>query len=410
VLSDWLLVVTGVLLVVGVARIGADVATRLRQPRIAGQLVLLVCIGPTVLGGQIDGVVDGAQATGAVGALFPPLSVDVLAVLGSLGLVLYVLLIGLTIDPLPMARRAGTIALLVVAIAAATTAVALVAAPWLRQDGGWAAPTAGATAFALALSAALVANGVPVVARILEEHGLLRTQLGAITISAGACVTTVALAASGVAIKGADGAAMQRFGLVIVAAAVLVAIVTAVATAHHHRLGPGAAVAGLLGLAVAAGAAGERLLGTALVGPLVVGIAVHGSGAAATFVEERLGAVVRGSLLPIFLGFAALHTNLRELGPDVFVPVAAMLLAVMAAKLAAGYGAARATGFSPGDAGALAATLQCGGVMTIAISLAVLDAGLITTRLHAALTLAGLVTTVLAGPLLERARPAAAIS
>lgn len=408
-LSEGLLVVTGILLVVGVARVGAHVATRLRQPRIAGQLVLLVCIGPTVLGGQIDGVVDGARATGVVGALFPPLTVDVLAVLGALGLVLYFLLIGLTIDPRPMARQAGTIALLAVAVSAATTAVALVAAPWLRHDGGWAAPTAGATVFALALSAALVANGVPVVARILEEHGLLRTQLGAITISAGACVTTVALVASGVAIKGGDAGAMQGFVLVIAAAAVLVAIVTAAATAHHHRLAPGVAVGGLLGLAIAAGAAGESLLGTALVGPLVVGIAAHGTGAAARFIEERLGAVVRGSLLPIFLGFAALHTNLRELEPDVFLPVAAMLLAVMAAKLAAGYGVARATGFSPADAGALAATLQCGGVMTIAISLAVLDAGLITTRLHAALTLAGLVTTVVAGPLLERARPAAAI-
>jgi hypothetical protein len=65
-------------------------------------------------------------------------------------------------------------------------------------------------------------------------------------------------------------------------------------------------------------------------------------------------------------------------------------------------------GLSRSDAGAVAALLQCGGTMTVAISLAVLDGGLITPRTHAALMLCGLVTTVLAGPLLRRGRPAVA--
>jgi Kef-type K+ transport system membrane component KefB len=147
-------------------------------------------------------------------------------------------------------------------------------------------------------------------------------------------------------------------------------------------------------------------LGTALVGPLVVGILADGAGATAAFVEARLGTVVRELLLPVFLGFAALHTNLRELGPGVLAPVAVILVAVTAVKLAAGYAAGRVAGCSRADAGALAAMLQCGGIMTIAISLAVLDAGLITTRLHAALTLLGLLTTVVAGPLLALARRA----
>jgi Kef-type K+ transport system membrane component KefB len=193
-----------------------------------------------------------------------------------------------------------------------------------------------------------------------------------------------------------------------VGAAVLVGVGAAVVRSHGHRLVPGLAVVLLVGGAVAAGAAGQRLLGTALLGPLVVGIAVHGDGAASSSVEARLGGLVRNVLLPVFLGVAALHTNLRDLGADVLAPVAAILAAVVAVKLAAGYGVARAAGFSPGDAGAVAASLQCGGTMTIAISLAVLDGGLITARTHAALMLGGLVTTVLAGPLLRRGRPVVA--
>jgi Kef-type K+ transport system membrane component KefB len=408
--SEWLLAPVGLALIVAVAYAGAQLATRLGQPRIAGQIVAVVLVGPTVLGGQIDGVVDGARATGAVGALFPAETVDVLSVVGALGLVLYMLLVGLAIDPRPMARRAGTIALSAVAISAATTAVALVAAPWLRDMGGWQGPSADGRAFALALTAALVANGVPVVARILEERELLRTTIGTITISAAACITTLALVVSGVAVKGGDLGAAERFVLVLAGVAALVAVLAAAKRAYRHPVAPGLAVALLLVLAIGAGVAGRSLLGTALVGPLVVGILADGAGSAAAFAEARLGGFVREVLLPVFVGFAALHTNLRELGPDVLAPVVAILVAVTAVKLAAGYAAARVAGCSRADAGALAAMLQCGGIMTIAISLAVLDAGLITTRLHAALTLVGLVTTVVAGPLLALARRAEPVS
>ncbi|MEA2128887.1 MAG: hypothetical protein QOJ85_1778 [Solirubrobacteraceae bacterium] len=406
--SDWLLAAAGLVLVVGVGRIGGALATRAGQPQIAGEMVAVVFIGPTVLGGQVDGVVDGAAATGAVGTLFPPASVDLLTVVGSLGLVLYMLLVGLTIDPRPMARRGGAIALLTIAVSGATAVVAVLAAHWLQSGGGWAGTSAAGAGFALALAAALIANGVPVVARILEDRGLLRTELGALIIASGACVTTLALSISGVAVKGGDAGAAGRFGLVLVAAAALVVIGAAVVRSHGHRLVPGLAVVLLVGGAVAAGAAGQRLLGTALLGPLLVGIAVHGDGAPASSVEARLGGLVRNVLLPVFLGVAALHTNLRDLGPDVLPPVAAILAAVIAVKLAAGYGAARVVSLSRSDAGAVAALLQCGGTMTVAISLAVLDGGLITPRTHAALMLCGLVTTVLAGPLLRRGRPAVA--
>jgi Kef-type K+ transport system membrane component KefB len=406
VLSEWPLAAGGLVLVVVVARIGGALAARVGQPQIAGQLVAVVFIGPTMLGGQIAGVVEGAAATGAVGGLFPPVSVDLLTVVGSLGLILYMLLVGLTIDPRPMVRRGGTIALLTLAVSAATAAVAVVAAGWMGGDGGWKGTAAAGAGFALALSAALIATGVPVVARILEERGLLRTELGALIIASGASVTTLALSLSGVAVTGGDAGAAGRFVLILAAGTALVGIAAALGRSHGRRLVPGAAVTLLVGLAVAAGVAGESLLGTALLGPLLVGVLARGDGRSASSVEACLGGLVRGLLLPVFLGVAALHTNLRELGPAVLAPVAAILAAVIAVKLAAGYGAARATGFSRGDAGAVAASLQCGGTMTIAISLAVLNADLITTRTHAALMLSGLVTTVLTGPLLHRGRPA----
>jgi Kef-type K+ transport system membrane component KefB len=162
------------------------------------------------------------------------------------------------------------------------------------------------------------------------------------------------------------------------------------------------AVGVLLAIALASGITGRGLIGTVLIGPLIVGIAVRNAGFSAVFLEEHLGAVVRGVLLPVFLGVAALHTNLRELRVEMLLPVAGLIAAVVLLKLGGATASARAVGLDRGQARVMGAMLQCGGIMTIAVSLDVLQAGIITTRTHAMLTLVGIVTTVTAGPLLAR--------
>ncbi len=402
---DWLLVVIDLALIVAVAQLGGAVAARLRQPRIAGEMLAVVCIGPTVLGGRIAELVPGQGGRGAVDALFPEPVVTVLALVGGLGLVLYMLLVGLTIDPAPLRRRAGAIGLLGAAIIGSMVALALVAGPWLVDDGGWKPAGVAQGAFVLALAAGLAANGVPIVARILEERGLMHTEVGAIVIISAAAVTGLALIASAVAIDGGDMAAGGRVGVRIAGGLLVLGLVLALARSRRIALPPALAVAVVLALAVASAVAGDRLISSALIGPLVVGVAVQAGGASARVVEARLGVVVRRVLLPVFLGVAALHTDLRELGSgDALGPALAVIVAVIAIKLAVGYPAARLAGFDAGEARAIGALLQCGGIMTIAISLDVLQAGVIGLRLHATLTLVGLISTLAAGPLLARAR------
>ena len=402
---DWLLVVIDLVLIVAVAQVGGSVAARLRQPRIAGEMTAVVCIGPTVLGGRIAEIVPGQSGRGAVDALFPEPVVTALALVGGLGLVLYMLLVGLTIDPAPLRRRAGAIGLLGAAIIGSMAALALVAGPWLVDAGGWKPAGATQAEFVLALAAGLAANGVPIVARILEERGLMHSEVGAIVIISAAAMTGLALVASAVAIDGGDMAASGHVGVRIVGGLLVLGLVLALARRRRIALPPALAVAAVLALAVASAVAGDRLISSALIGPLVVGVAVHASGATARVVEARLGFVVRRVLLPVFLGVAALHTDLRELaGGDVVGPALAIIVAVMVIKLAVGYPAARLAGFDAGEARAIGALLQCGGIMTIAISLDVLQAGVIGLRLHATLTLIGLISTLVAGPLLARAR------
>src|SRR5436190_915807 len=154
---------------------------------------------------------------------------------------------------------------LVLVVVAARCAGAL--AVRLGEPGvAWRGPDATSAAFGLGLSAALAAQGVPIAARILEERGLMRTSIGAIVIAAGASVTTLALVISGVAIRGGDRAAVAELALIVAAGAIVVAVAAPLARSRWMRLGPRAAVAALLLIALGAGFGGRALLGTVLVG------------------------------------------------------------------------------------------------------------------------------------------------
>ena len=398
---DWLLAVLDVAAIATVAWVGGLLGQRLGQPRIAGEMAAVFAAG-LLLGGQIADVVPGQEAGGRIADLFPDAAVAVVGVVGGLGLMLYMLLVGIMIDPAPIRGRAGAIALLVVSTLGSMAVLALVAGPLLVTAGGWKPAGVPDGAFVIALAAGLSVNGVPIVARILEDRAMAHSAVGAIVIVAAACVTGLALIGAAIAIDGGDALAGGRVALRVVGGLLVLALVLALVRSRRFAPSPTVAVAGAIALAVLSGVAGDALLSSLLVGPLAIGVAVRSGGATAAAVERCLGGVVRRVMLPVFLGLAALHTDLRELGADVLAPAGALLAAVIAIKFAIAYAAARAAGFATADARVIGALLQCGGVMTIALSLSMLDAHVIEPRLHATLTLVGLVSTIAAGPLLPR--------
>lgn len=399
---NWLLAVLDVAAIAAVAWLGGMLMRSVGQPRIAGEMAAVFAAG-LLLGGQIADVVPGQEAGGRIGDLFPGAAVTLVTVVGGLGLILYMLLIGITIDPGRMRERVGAITLLTASTIASMVLLALVAGPLLIEAGGWKPAGVGDGAFVIALAAGLAANGVPIVARVLEDRAMAHSTVAAIVIVAATCVTALALIGSAVAIDGGDVPAGGRVALRVGVGVLVLALVLALARWRRFALPPVVALVGVVALAVLSGLVGDALLSSLLIGPLVIGVAIRTGGATALAVERCLGGVVRRVMLPVFLALAALHTDLRELGAGVLAPVLALVAAVTVVKLAVGYAAARVAGFDAADARAIGALLQCGGIMTIAISLDVLDARVIDARMHATLTLIGLVSTIAAGPLLPRA-------
>lgn len=152
-----------------VARVFGALFVRLRQPRVIGEMVAGVALGPSVLGALAPGVGD---------YLFPPSVVDTLAVIAQVGLVLFMFTVGLELD-MDLVRGSGPSATLIshFSIVLPMSLGLLLALAVYSEIGA-----GDFVAFALFTGAAMAVTAFPVLARIIEDtrrcsRGTVRTDL-----------------------------------------------------------------------------------------------------------------------------------------------------------------------------------------------------------------------------------------
>ena len=160
------------------ARAGGVLFARAGQPAVIGELAAGVALGPTLLGalpGDPSSDLFGADAR------------HVLGLIGQLGLVLFMFTVGWDLD-LGVVRRRGAAAVTVsIASILLPFALGLALAPHLHGVHGTVAGRAVPFwPFALFIGASLALTAFPVLARILQETGLVATPLGGLVLSAAA--------------------------------------------------------------------------------------------------------------------------------------------------------------------------------------------------------------------------------
>ncbi|RUS17961.1 Sodium/hydrogen exchanger family-domain-containing protein [Endogone sp. FLAS-F59071] len=162
-----------VIVIVGFCRLLSIPLARIRQPTAIAEVLGGIILGPSVLGR-----IPNFQAT-----LFPSQSLPFINLMANLGLVLFLFLIGLEID-LNMVRQ-GTRRILSIAVCGMALPFALgvaVSYGLYNLESNKSVPFGS---FVLFLGVAMAITASPVLARILAELKLLKTNVGAITMSAG---------------------------------------------------------------------------------------------------------------------------------------------------------------------------------------------------------------------------------
>jgi len=388
-----------VAIVMIVARLFGLLAVKLGQPRVMGEVVAGIALGPTILG-QIS---PALQAT-----IFPSDILPAFGIAANLGLIFYMFLVGLELDASQLKGRITQAAAISNASVALPMMLGIAAALPLYSLLG---PDKKFVAFALFMGVSMSITAFPVLARILVERRMLKRPVGALALACAAIDDVTAwfliALATAVAVAGSGSDVVQTIALAIAFCLVMGLLVrpliarvsTAFDEAGHV---PGVWIA-VIFAGVLISAYVTETIGIALIfGGFIMGMVMPRNAGLTEDVTKRMEDFVVVLLLPMFFAFTGLRTNVGLLDRPILWYITGGLIAIaIIGKLFGAMIAARVSGFDWRASAVIGTLMNTRGLTELIVLNLALEAGVISEALFAALVLMALVTTFMAGPMLK---------
>lgn len=388
------------------ARIVGLIFHKIRQPQVMGEMVAGILLGPSLLGWVAPTVSK---------ALFPASSLGYLNALSQVGLVLFMFLVGLSLNPKELHEH-GHAAVLTSHVSIITpfclgSLMALYMYPRLSDD------SVSFLGFALFMGAAMSITAFPVLARILTERNLLRSRMGTLSIACAAvddvtgwCILAYIILVIR-ATHGSHPIWVTIGGLLVYILLMLFGIRRLLAwfEKSFHKRGrlTDNALASMVLLVLASALATEALGIHLLFGAFLMGAIMPKSTDFIRYILQKFEAVTVVVLLPLFFAYSGLRTSIGIAGHGMWWVYASIVIVVaITGKLGGSMIAARFSGIEWRDAVSLGILMNTRGLMELVILNIGLDIGVISPAVFSMMVLMALVTTFMTTPLLEWAYPA----
>lgn len=388
------------LVIIAAARGVGQIFLRFGVPAVVGEMAAGILLGPSLFGWVWPS---------AFAFVFPSESMSALRLLSQVGICLFMFSVGMELNLSHARNKAPT----AVAVSHASIVVPFVMgvalAYFLFVD--FAGPAATFVGFALFMGISMSITAFPVLARILQERGLLRTPLGstAITCAAVDDVTAWSILAFVVAIVRSTSLGAAALALALVG--VLLAIMTlGVRRALPRWLGhkrlteaePSGGTLGTIVCVVLASALSTEVIGIhALFGAFLAGTVMPDVEGFRERIRARVEKFSSVLLLPLFFAFTGLRTEIGLLeGAHGWLLCLLIVAVATVGKLGASAVAARITGMKWNESLQLGALMNTRGLMElIALNLGY-DLGILSPPIFTMLVIMALITTFMTGPLL----------
>jgi Kef-type K+ transport system membrane component KefB len=377
-----------------------SIARRLGQSRVIGEIVGGILLGPSVF---------GRFAPAAAESVFPRSSMASFELLSTIGLILFLFLVGTEVNIEHFHLQRATAALSSLMSILLPFAIGALLAHPLRTR--FAPHGIGDAPFTLFLGIAMSITAFPVLARILEERGIQGTKLGTTAILCAAVDDVVAwiLLAIAVALTGMGDHSYSLTIRFIGLAAYLSVMVGLVrpAAAHLFQLRQSTDLSvGLLGVMVAfalSSAAATDALGVhPLFGAFLAGLCFPRIHSWRGVIRSRMEMLVSVLLLPLFFALTGLRTRLDLLKtPNMWLWTAIIIVAATFGKVGGATIASRWKGETWRDSLALGVLLNTRGLVELIVLNIGYSLGVFSPALFTMLVVMALVTTMCTTPALN---------
>jgi Kef-type K+ transport system membrane component KefB len=388
------------LLLVGFAQLLGYVFVRLRQPKVIGEILAGIVLGPAVLGRipAVSSLLTEAKHQG-----------NVLDFVYWMGLLLLMFLSGAETQQLFTRDERREVSWLAIVGSGIPFVLGLALGPWLIRPS-LAGPNGNRVSLIIILAVGVAVTSVPVVSKIFADLKILHTRFARLVLGVAVCEDIVLWLALAIATAMAGKAALDpkkmifhllaTIGFFLAGLTIVPRVVKRINKAEHNVLvkqsPTGYALAVLFAYCALAGALDVSLVFAAFLAGFAV---VHKKRRIFADALDAIGKVAFAFFIPIYFAIVGLKLDLIR-GFGLWMLIAFLVGSCMVKMLSVGL-AGRLAGFRGLDLLNLAVTTNARGGPGIVLASVAFDAGIISSRFYTTLVVAAVLTSQFAGAWLE---------
>jgi Kef-type K+ transport system membrane component KefB len=365
------------------------------QPRVIGEILAGLALGPTLLGAIFPHV----EATVFTGNALPTLQT-----LGDIGLVLYMFSLGTHIDTHAMLKHGRKATVVSLSGVLLPLTMGGLFAFFLYPD--FAGPKANLVSFMLLVGTAMAITAFPVLARLLEDRGMLTSKIGALALLCAAIDDVVGwcLLALVIAIIHATGMASMVMTIVYLAifvAGMLFVVRPLLLFADQHIKSKPALMTLSMILLLLSAFATNAIGIHPVFGAFMMGVILPRRTA---FVEQvkSIDQVNYLLFLPLYFVYNGLRTHIGLINsPSLWLLCTLVLIIACLSKILGGSLSLKVFGASWKESLTMGTLMNTRGLVELIVLNIGLDLGVISSTFFAMLVIMAVVTTMMAPPLLS---------
>ncbi|ORZ14883.1 Sodium/hydrogen exchanger family-domain-containing protein [Lobosporangium transversale] len=384
-------------IIIGLCYLLHFVLRRLKQPRVISEVIAGIILGPSVMD-RIPGFTE---------TIFNPASLSYLNLVSNIGLVLFLFLVGLELDPAQVVKRAKFALGISFAGMALPFGVGAAVSYVLYEELG-PDTTVGFGQFLLFCGVAMSITAFPVLARILAEQKLLTTKVGFLTICAGAVGDIVAwiLLALVVSIINSASQITPLYVVLLSIAWILILVflirpvIIFMIRVTKSQDEPSQTMMAFILVVVLISAFMTDIIGVhAIFGSFVVGLVIPNDTGFADGVTKRIEDLVSVIFLPIYFALSGLKTQIGLLdNARIWGLVILTTFVACFGKIVGCTGAAKLQGMEFRESLAIGVLMNCKGLIELIVLNIGYDAGVINAKVFVIMVMMCLITTCMTTP------------